>query len=665
MSVTDATDPTAPATQPAVPRGVPKRLGSRWLHILKALFGLPSQRRLARAVLQIDRIRHGEAELARLSDAELHGRGLHLRGRARGGVALDRLLPEAFGAVCLAAHRVIGLRPFDVQLAAGVVLHEGGLAELATGEGKTLVAVLPVFLNALTGKGVHVTTVNDYLARRDAEWNEPIYRALSLTVGVLQGRMEDHDRIEAYRCDITYGTAAEFGFDFLRDRLRLRRRERSKPRLLAPWTGNGLSLRPPVFQVQRGHNFALVDEADNIFIDEARTPLVIGSTNQPARPEEQLVYRWADRVARAMDRERDFLFDPKKHKIELTAQGRQRIRWSEPPASSGKVVGVVVAGVKGSGVNFAIPVSHVSGFLARPELDAILPRINRSNLHKPATFQARCWTVPPPAKPLDFELILAIDKGPERTLALARGERMHRVTVVPITMPEGPLPLRVVLEFADRTVTGTLQDRTVKVNGKDLQLSDLRRISRQPKPIILLGDGRSLEGTVGGLEQVEIQVGKEQLKVDVTKARSALFEINTPAKALSWVIIARQDGKEIARNNGVLPLDDDPETRLVGSWEGPTSVGNLRDVWTIARDNGVWSVRGKYYDGDKETGACHGTEVKFSGDVLSFVHQYDKPPVPTWTSGAEVAMKLNGDQLEYTWKNGKLAGKVFLNRAKE
>src|SRR5947209_9640653 len=170
------------------------RLGSRWLNHLKALFGLPSQRRLARAALQIDRIRYWESEYTRLNDAELRQRGLQLRGRARGGESLDRLLPEAFGLVCVSAVRTIRLRPFDVQLAGGVVLHHGAIAELATGEGKTLVAAMPTFLNALKGKGVHVTTVNDYLAGRDAEWMGPIYTSLGLTVGILQMQLPEPAR---------------------------------------------------------------------------------------------------------------------------------------------------------------------------------------------------------------------------------------------------------------------------------------------------------------------------------------------------------------------------------------------------------------------------------------------------------------------------------------
>src|SRR5262249_49699695 len=143
------------------------RVGPRWLNFMKALFGPPAQRRLGRAALQIDQIRHWEGEYSRLSDDDLNLQGKRLRGRARGGESLHHLLPEAFGAVCVSATRTIGLRPFDVQLAAGFVLHNGAIAELATGEGKTLVGTLPTFLNALVGKGAHITTVNDYLARRD------------------------------------------------------------------------------------------------------------------------------------------------------------------------------------------------------------------------------------------------------------------------------------------------------------------------------------------------------------------------------------------------------------------------------------------------------------------------------------------------------------------
>jgi preprotein translocase subunit SecA len=324
----EASSPAAPAAERT---STPGRLGTPLVNYAKALLGTPSQRRLARGALQIDRIRYWEKEHDRLSDADLRVRGLQLRGRARGGESLDRLLPEAFGLVCVAARRTTKLRPFDVQLAGGVILHHGAIAELATGEGKTLVASLPVFLNALFGKGVHVTTVNDYLAARDAEWMGPIYTSLGLTVGVLQMQMPDANRSQAYRCDITYGTASEFGFDFLRDRLKVSGNRGQAAPFWAPWTTNhnySVSLDP---KVQREHHFAIVDEADNIFVDEARTPLIISAPTRPATAEETIVYHWADNIAKAMTRDKEFTLDEKKQKIELTDEGRQIVRYANPP----------------------------------------------------------------------------------------------------------------------------------------------------------------------------------------------------------------------------------------------------------------------------------------------------------------------------------------------
>src|SRR5437868_11025380 len=307
------------------------RLGGRPQNHVRALLWTPSRRRLAQAALQIDEIRHWEREFSALSDADLHKRGLQLRGRARGGETLDRLLPEAFGAVCVAAQRTTKLRPFDVQLAGGVVLHRGALAELATGEGKTLVATMPTFLNALAGKGVHVTTVNDYLARRDAEWTGPIYRALGLTVGVLQMQMHEADRFQAYRSDITYGTASEFGFDFLRDRLKFSGDRGQSVPFWSPWTGGSTAALQHNQKVQREHHYALVDEADNIFIDEARTPLIISGMTRSATEEESVVYVWSDRLAKDMVRDQHFTLDEKKQKVELTEEGKQLVRWSNPP----------------------------------------------------------------------------------------------------------------------------------------------------------------------------------------------------------------------------------------------------------------------------------------------------------------------------------------------
>ncbi len=304
----------------------------RWLNHLRALFGPPSKRRLARAALFVDQIRHHEAEAGKLSDADLKQHGLQLRGRARGGESLDWLLPEVFGLVCVASVRHLGLRPFDVQLAAGVAMHHSALTEVATGEGKTLVATLPATLNALQGKGAHVTTVNDYLARRDSEWVGAIYTALGLTVGCLQQQMGEQDRVKAYRCDITYGTASEFGFDFLRDRLKVAGDKGHAMPFWAPWSSsNGQFAQPLDPKVQRAHHFALVDEADNIFIDEARTPLIIASPTRPATEEESVVYHWADKLARDMQRDVHYTLDEKKQKVELSDEGKQVVRWSNPP----------------------------------------------------------------------------------------------------------------------------------------------------------------------------------------------------------------------------------------------------------------------------------------------------------------------------------------------
>ncbi len=308
------------------------RMGRRWYNHVMALAGLPWQRRLAYAALQVPRIRQWETEYDKLTDPDLKTAGLRLRGRARGGESLDKLLPEAFGLVCVAARRLIGLRPFDVQLAAGVVMHQGALAELATGEGKTLCAVLPVFLNALEGKGVHVTTVNDYLARRDAEWMAPIYQSVGLTVGTLQMQMGEQDRVAAYRSDITYGTASEFGFDFLRDRLKVSGSKGQETPFWGPWLKGGQMATAQDNFVQRAeHHFGLVDEADNIFIDEARTPLIIASQTRLTTPEESVVFQWANTLALQMKFDTHFTFDMKKQKLELTTEGKQLARYANPP----------------------------------------------------------------------------------------------------------------------------------------------------------------------------------------------------------------------------------------------------------------------------------------------------------------------------------------------
>jgi preprotein translocase subunit SecA len=307
------------------------RLGWQWWNRAKALFGVPWHRRLARACLLVEHVRYWEKEFDALSDADVKLRGLQLRGRARGGESLNKLLPEVFGLACVACKRFVGLRPFDVQIAAGIVLHQCAFAEVATGEGKTLIAILPVTLHALLGKGAHVTTVNDYLARRDGEWTSPVYNALGLTVGILQGEMSDEDRYKAYRCEITYGTAAEFGFDFIRDRLKVAGSGNQAMPFWQPWTMNGKFNRPLDPKVQRKHYFALVDEADNIFIDEAKTPLIIAAPTRFATENETIVYRWANTLAPNMRLDEEFTYDIKKQKLELTEVGKKIVRWSNPP----------------------------------------------------------------------------------------------------------------------------------------------------------------------------------------------------------------------------------------------------------------------------------------------------------------------------------------------
>lgn len=331
-AVETITTASVPAKTQVLPRtSATNRFGSRWWNYFKRLFGTPSQRRLARGALLLPAIRHWEEEFGRLSDAEILKTGQHLRGRARGGESLDRLLPEAFGLCCVAAMRTVGLRPYDVQLAAGVVLHHSALAEVATGEGKTLIATFPSVLNALLGKGVHVTTVNDYLALRDSEWTGAIYNAMGLSVGVLQMKMTDEARKAAYAADITYGTASEFGFDFLRDRLKVSGDKGQSMPFWAPWSSTVNYSQPVDPKAQRGHHYALVDEADNIFIDEAKTPLIISAPTRKATEEEQVVYKWANQLAGMMIRDNHFYLDEKKQKVELTEAGRELIRYANPP----------------------------------------------------------------------------------------------------------------------------------------------------------------------------------------------------------------------------------------------------------------------------------------------------------------------------------------------
>ncbi|MBX3398722.1 MAG: preprotein translocase subunit SecA [Gemmataceae bacterium] len=340
LQLVPATPPVEPAPNPDLERkheprkptiaNVPGRLGSAATNRLRAVADpRPWKRRLAKAALVIPKIRYWENQFLNFNDDDLRKKSMNLRGRVRGGESIDKLIPEAFALSAIAIRRLFGYQLFDVQLAAGIVMHYGGLVELATGEGKTLSAVSPAYLNSLVSKGVHVTTVNDYLARRDAEEMGPVYRLLGLTVGCIQQKMEDGDRSAQYRCDVTYGTAAEFGFDFLRDRLKLRGGQANTTPFWAPWTSNMQGRTDP--RVQRGLHYAIVDEADSIFVDEARTPLIIANPTRDATPEEQVVFKWADTVAQQLKREEHFRIDLKKDKIEILDAGRQLVRYSNPP----------------------------------------------------------------------------------------------------------------------------------------------------------------------------------------------------------------------------------------------------------------------------------------------------------------------------------------------
>jgi len=220
---------------------------------LTKIFGSKNERELRRLAPVVDQINALEPEFRSLSDAELSGTTLRFRERLDQGETLDDILPEAFGVVREASVRTLGMRPFDVQLIGGIVLHQGKISEMKTGEGKTLAATMPVYLNALTGRGVHVVTVNDYLARRDAEWMGAIYKFLGLSFGVILHDLNDQERQRAYAADVTYGTNNEFGFDYLRDNMKFHRQD----------------------CVQGDLHFAIVDEVDSILIDEARTPLII------------------------------------------------------------------------------------------------------------------------------------------------------------------------------------------------------------------------------------------------------------------------------------------------------------------------------------------------------------------------------------------------------
>ncbi len=270
------------------------------LGFAKKLFGSSNDRKVKAFQDHAQRINALEPKFAALSDDELRMMTDAFRDRLANGETLDKILPEAFAVVREASKRVLGQRQYDVQLAGGMILHEGGIAEMRTGEGKTLVAVAPVYLNALPGKGVHVITVNDYLARRDAETMGKVYRFLGLEVGVIVNGLSQGQRQQAYNADVTYGTNNEFGFDYLRDNLVYDRRE----------------------MVQRPHNFAIVDEVDSILIDEARTPLIISGPTEDRSD----LYKILDGLIKDLIKDKDtFELDEKQKQVLLTELGSERL----------------------------------------------------------------------------------------------------------------------------------------------------------------------------------------------------------------------------------------------------------------------------------------------------------------------------------------------------
>ena len=281
------------------------------MSLLDKIFGTYSDRELKKIKPVVDRIVGMEGTYAAMTDAQLRGKTQEFKDRLAAGETLDDLLPEAFATVREAAWRVLGLKPYPVQLIGGIVLHQGRIAEMKTGEGKTLVAVLPCYLNALAGNGVHVVTVNDYLAKRDSEWMGKVHRFLGLKVGLIVHGLTSDERRAAYAADITYGTNNEMGFDYLRDNMTIFKQD----------------------MVQRGHAFAIVDEVDSILIDEARTPLIISGQGDEStdlyRQVEEFVSRLQKKVYASMDTkleededvDADYIVDEKARSVSLTARG--------------------------------------------------------------------------------------------------------------------------------------------------------------------------------------------------------------------------------------------------------------------------------------------------------------------------------------------------------
>jgi preprotein translocase subunit SecA len=272
------------------------------LNFIQKMFGTKNERELKRIAPLVDEISRLEPAIKKLSDEELKAKTAYFKEKLANGASLDDILAEAFAVVREAAWRTVGMRPFDVQLIGGIVLHEGKIAEMKTGEGKTLAATMPLYLNALTGKGAQLVTVNDYLARRDASWMGPIYTFLGLSVGVIVHGLTDEERRKAYGSDITYGTNNEFGFDYLRDNMKFNLED----------------------YVQRDFHYAIVDEVDSILIDEARTPLIISG---PSEESTDKYYR-INQIIPGLRKERDYTIDEKARTVVLTEEGVARVEKS-------------------------------------------------------------------------------------------------------------------------------------------------------------------------------------------------------------------------------------------------------------------------------------------------------------------------------------------------
>ncbi|MGI1690263.1 preprotein translocase subunit SecA [Thermoanaerobacter uzonensis] len=265
------------------------------LGLVEKIFGSYSEREVKRLEPIADKVLSYEDQMAKLTDAELRAKTDEFKNRLKNGETLDDILPEAFAVVREAAWRTLKMKHFRVQVIGGIVLHQGRIAEMKTGEGKTLVATLPAYLNALEGKGVHIVTVNDYLAKRDRDWMGKIYEFLGLSVGVILHDMDPEERKKAYAADITYGTNNEFGFDYLRDNMVIYKED----------------------MVQRELNYAIVDEVDSILIDEARTPLIISGVGEKSTD----MYKLADRFVRTLRKDEDYVVDEKAKAVSLTEKG--------------------------------------------------------------------------------------------------------------------------------------------------------------------------------------------------------------------------------------------------------------------------------------------------------------------------------------------------------